>query len=67
MVKCKYCGYEAQVDKFKLLRDPWKFRFYTVRRLECPNCHGIFNYYHGTSPKSNKVLEFTIGVKAGKQ
>jgi uncharacterized C2H2 Zn-finger protein len=63
MVKCPYCGYEAEVPQFKLLREPWKFRFYTVKMLECPRCHGVFNYYHGVSPRSGKVSEFTIRVK----
>lgn len=63
MVKCPYCGYEADESKFKLLKDPWKFRFYTVKMLECPKCHSIFNYYSGISPRSNKVSEFTIKVK----
>jgi len=64
LVKCPYCGYEADSSHFKLLRDPWKFRFYEVRRLECPKCGGVFNYYRGVSPKRNKVSEFTIRVRA---
>jgi transposase-like protein len=63
MVKCPYCGYEAEVDKFKLVRKPWKFRFYTVRMLECPKCHRIFNYYYGISPRKKKAIEFTIKVR----
>ncbi len=50
MVKCSYCGYDGEVDSFKLRGEPWKFRFYTVRMLEYPKCRGIFNYYRGVSP-----------------
>ena len=60
MVTCPYCGFKGE---FKDLREPWKFRFYTVRMLECPKCHGVFNYYHGVSPRSRKASEFTIKVK----
>jgi len=35
MVKCPLCNYEADVSEFKLLRNPWKFRFYEVKILEC--------------------------------
>jgi len=63
MVKCPFCGYEANVSQFKPLREPWKFRFYTVRMLECPRCHGVFNYYKGVSPRRGKVSEFVIRVK----
>lgn len=67
MVRCPFCGYEADVSKFKLYKEPWKFRFYTVRMLECPRCHGVFNYYHGVSPRSGKVSEFIIRVKPRKR
>ncbi|MGC9012691.1 hypothetical protein WLZ34_01570 [Thermogladius sp. KZ2Tp1] len=65
MVKCPYCGYEADVSAFKLLREPWRFRFYTVMRLECPRCHKVFNYYSGVSPKGKKS-EFVVRVKPRK-
>jgi len=63
VVKCPYCGYEADMSQFKLIRDPWKFRFYEVKRLECPRCHGIFNYYFGASPKSGRVSEFVVRIR----
>ena len=63
VVKCPYCGYEG---KFKEIRSSWKFRFYTVKMLECPVCHGKFNYYRGVSPRSGKVTEFVIRVKPRK-
>jgi uncharacterized C2H2 Zn-finger protein len=56
VVKCPYCGYEGE---FKLLKT-WKFRFYDVKRLQCPRCNNVFNYYHGVSPRTGKVSEFTI-------
>ena len=59
MVKCPYCGYE---DKFRDVKTPWKFRFYTVKMLECPKCHNVFNYYLGTSPQG-KISEFVIKVR----
>jgi len=59
MVKCPYCNYEADVSEFKPLREPWKFRFYIVRMLECPRCHKVFNYYSGVRPKGKKS-EFMI-------
>ena len=48
-----YCGYEAGVSGFKLLKDLWKFGFYTVRMLELPNCYELFNYYSGISPRAS--------------
>jgi len=60
MVKCPYCNFEGN---FKELRNPWKFRFYTVKRLECPRCNGIFNHYYGVSSRG-KNSEFVIRVKA---
>jgi len=63
MVKCPFCGYEADLNQFKLIRDSWRFRFYIVKMLECTKCHGVFNYYYGVSPKSNRVSEFVIRVK----
>ena len=65
MVKCPFCGYEANISQFKLLRNTWKFRFYEVKMLECPKCHGVFNYYYGISSK-NQAIEFTIKIKPRK-
>lgn len=62
MVKCPFCGYESDISGFKLLRKPWRFRFYTVRMLECPKCHGVFNYYSGVSAHG-KRSEFIIKIK----
>jgi predicted nucleic-acid-binding Zn-ribbon protein len=59
MVKCPYCGNEGY---FEELRNPWEFLFYSVKRLQCPKCSGIFNLYSGVSPKG-KRSEFTIRVK----
>jgi transposase len=58
LVKCPYCGYEGEL---KILKS-WKFRFYEVKRLECPKCHGIFNHYQGTSSRGKKS-EFAIRIK----
>ena len=62
MVRCPYCGYEADLSGFKLLREPWKFRFYIVRMLECPRCHCVFNHYSGVSPRG-KRSEFIIRIR----
>jgi len=62
MIKCPFCGYEADVSEFKLLKEPWKFRFYTVKMLECPRCHNVFNYYSGISPRG-KRSEYVIKIK----
>jgi len=62
MVRCPFCGYEADLSQFKLLRDPWRFRFYEVKMLECPKCRGVFNYYSGVSPMG-KRSEFVIRIK----
>jgi transposase len=59
MVKCPYCGNEGY---FEELRNPWKFLFYSVKRLRCPKCGGIFNLYSGVSPKG-KSSEFVIRIK----
>lgn len=56
MVKCPYCGKDI---KGKFSKGPWKFRFYTVNRLECEQCGNPFNYYKGISNKG-KPSEFTI-------
>jgi transcriptional regulator NrdR family protein len=58
MVKCPYCDYEGE---FKLIKN-WRFRFYDVKRLECPKCNGRFNYYVGVSVKG-KTSKFVIKVK----
>jgi len=58
MVRCPYCGFQGN---FKVLKT-WRFLFYSVERLECLNCGGIFNHYHGTTPRG-KDVEFTIKVK----
>ena len=58
MVKCPYCGYEAE---FRVLKT-WHFGFYNVSRIECLRCHGVFNYYQGVSPKG-KRSEFVIRVR----
>jgi len=62
MVKCPYCGYESNINEFKLLRDPWRFRFYEVRRLECPKYRRVFNYYYGVTSEGREV-KFMIRVK----
>ena len=59
MVKCPFCGYEGEFRAIK----SWRFRFYTVKMLTCPKCRGVFNHYHGVSPRSGKVSEFVIKVK----
>ena len=56
--KCPYCGFGGE---HRLLKT-WKFRFYDVRKLKCPKCHGIFNRYYGVSP-GGRVSEFVIRVK----
>jgi hypothetical protein len=58
VVKCPVCGGEFQAEPFKT----WRFRFYQVKRLQCPKCGGIFNLYSGVSPKGKKS-EFMIKVK----
>ncbi len=63
MVKCPFCGCEADVSEFKLLREPWKFRFYEVKMLECPRCHKIFNYYTGKSPRTGGLSEFYVRIR----
>jgi len=62
VIKCPFCGFEADASSFKLLREPWRFRFYEVRMLECPRCRNVFNYYEGTSPRG-KQSSFTIKMR----
>lgn len=62
VVKCPYCGYE---EEFRFLR-AWKFRFYDVKMLECPNCKSVFNHYYGISPRTRKEASFTIKIKPRK-
>lgn len=63
VIKCPYCGFEAPIEEFRLVRRPWKFRFYTVRRLQCPKCERIFNYYSGKAP-SGKYVEYVTKGRA---
>ena len=56
MVKCPYCSFESE---FRLLKT-WKFRFYDVKRLQCPGCNGVFNHHRGVSPRTGEVSEFVI-------
>jgi hypothetical protein len=58
IVKCSFCSGEFQAQPLKT----WRFRFYSVERLQCPKCNGIFNHYAGVSPKGRKS-EFMIRVK----
>jgi hypothetical protein len=58
VVRCPFCGGELQAEPLKI----WRFRFYSVERLRCPKCGGIFNHYSGVSPKG-KRSEFVIRVK----
>jgi len=62
MARCPYCGYEADASSFKLLRSPWRYRFYEVRMLECPGCGRVFNYYHGVTSGGREV-EFTTRIR----
>ncbi len=62
VIKCPFCGFEADVSSFKLLREPWRFRFYEVRMLKCPRCRNVFNYYEGTSPRGRHTV-FVVKVK----
>lgn len=57
-MKCPFCGYEGG---FRAVKE-WRFRFYTVRRTECPNCGGVFNHYVGMTP-AGKASEFVIRVR----
>ena len=50
MQKCPYCNYSGEF----IVLSTWKFTFYNVKRLMCPNYKGIFNYYSGISPKGKK-------------
>ncbi|MEM1703000.1 MAG: hypothetical protein QXQ31_02975 [Zestosphaera sp.] len=48
-VRHPFHSFESSVRSIKLLRQPWRFRFYEVRALECPGRNGVFNYYEGSS------------------
>jgi len=63
MARCPFCGHEADASSFKLLRSPWRFRFYEVRMLECPRCGKVFNYYRGVSPKTGRASEFVVRIR----
>jgi len=63
LVRCPFCGYKADLRELKLLQDPWRFRFYEVKMLECPKCKGVFNYYTGKSPSTSKISEFYVRVR----
>ncbi|MEM1703793.1 MAG: hypothetical protein QXQ31_07040, partial [Zestosphaera sp.] len=59
------CGFESSLENFKKLREPWRFRFYEVKMLECPKCKGVFNYYKGFSPRGKHTI-FVIKVRPRK-
>jgi len=63
VVKCPLCNYEADVSEFKLLRDPWNFRFCIVKMPECPKCHNAFNYYYYGVSSTGKKSEYMIKVR----
>jgi len=58
MVNCPYCNCEGGFRELK----SWRFKFYSVKRLQCPKCEGISNHYSGVSPKGRRA-EFVIRVK----
>lgn len=62
MLQCPFCGLKGSEKDYKLLRDTWRFRFYIVKRFECPKCKGIFQYYYGESPRG-KISEYVIRIK----
>ncbi|MEM1510687.1 MAG: hypothetical protein QW290_09080 [Sulfolobales archaeon] len=62
MVRCPFCGFESSLEGLKKVREPWRFRFYEVKMLECPKCRGVFNYYEGISPRG-KRFSFTIKMR----
>jgi len=48
MVRCPFCSYERE---FKLLK-MWGFRFYEVKRLECPDAAGYSTITRGQAPRA---------------
>ncbi|MEM4004765.1 MAG: hypothetical protein QXM43_03920 [Desulfurococcaceae archaeon] len=62
MVKYPFCEFKLSLEGFKKLREPWRFRFYEVRMLECRKCKGALNYYEGFSP-AGKRSSFTIKMR----
>ncbi|MEM4665184.1 MAG: hypothetical protein QW794_07555 [Thermosphaera sp.] len=62
-VRHPFRSFESSVRSIKLLRQPWRFRFYEVKMLDCPKCKGVLNYYEGVSPRG-KQSSFTIIVKS---
>ncbi|MFN3805158.1 MAG: hypothetical protein ACK4SY_08885 [Pyrobaculum sp.] len=54
-MECPYCGYRG--PGFRQVRESWRYSIYTVYRLKCPKCGGVFNYYEG------KTTSFTIPKK----
>lgn len=65
MVRCTFCGYEADLGELELFRDPWRFRFYEVKMLKCPKCKGIFHYYTSRSPSTSKHRSSTCELGLG--
>lgn len=61
-IKCPFCDFLSDESAYRSLRETWKFNFYTVRRFECPNCSGVFNYYEGVSPRGKHSV-FVIRVR----
>ncbi len=62
MVKCPYCGFSGDIGKFEIARGSWRFRFYEVHYIVCPNCRGRFYFFTGRSPMG-KRYEFVMRIK----
>jgi len=61
-IKCPHCGYPGEVNIFSKIKS-WRFRFYDVAMLKCPQCRRVFNYYKGISPRKDTLLEFYVKIK----
>jgi uncharacterized Zn finger protein len=61
MVKCPYCGFDAE---FRLLKT-WRYRRWSVYFYECPGCKGRFRYQIDPEAKrKNYIIRVGVGRRA---
>jgi len=67
VIKYSYCRYKTSENGFKLIWEPWGFKFYTVKMLEYFKCHNIFNHYYSMNPKIDRISEFMIRIRLNEE
>jgi len=56
LVRCPYCGYEDEFEKYV----SWQFKFYDVKMFYCPKYKGALNHHRGVGPRREKGFELSL-------